>query len=322
MTHMTRRHVLAAAGSISLTTQGIRPAMAQDYPKKGPIKFVVATSAGGGSDTLARITADFLQRRMGQAVVVENRPGAAGSIGIEHVSRATADGYTLLFQGADFSVLPAARPRLPYKPEDFTYLMQCFSIPTLVLASPSLPVSTVPELIAYMKTNPGKVSYGSSGQGGVIHLAVALLESTAGVQGNHIPFPGVGPAYAAMLGGHVGFTESVMPFPDGLKVIGVSGTRRHPAYPNLPTFEELGLKGASWDIWYGVMAPSRLPEAIRERLTHELTAVMQDPAAIEKFVGSIGFPPALLTGESFRKSVLSESAKWKAVAEERQIILQ
>jgi tripartite-type tricarboxylate transporter receptor subunit TctC len=318
---INRRQLMGAAGGLALAGQGVRPAMAQDYPRKGPIKIVVATGAGGGSDALARIAADFLQRRIGQPVFVENRPGASGAIGIEQVSRAPADGYTLLFQGSDFSVLPAVRAKLPYKPEDFTFLLRGFSIPTLILGAPSLPANSVPELIAHMKAHPGRISYGSSGQGGVIHLAIALLESAAGVRGNHIPYSGIGMAYQAMLGGHVDFAEGVVPFPPALKVLGVSGTHRHPAYPQIPTLQEQGIQGASWDIWYGFMAPPNLPKPIQSYLTTELTAVLQDPAAIEKFKGSVGFPPNVLVGEQFKDLVLADAARWKKVAAERQIVL-
>jgi tripartite-type tricarboxylate transporter receptor subunit TctC len=311
------------AGFVVAAAQAIpSPAAAQNFPEKGPIKIVVATGAGGGTDVLARIMADFLQRRLGQAVIVENKPGAAGAIGIEYVAKAPADGYTLLFQANDFSVLPAVRANLPYKPGEFTYLMQAFSIPPVVLGSPSLPAKTVPELIAHMKANPGGVSYGTSGVGGVLHLGISLLESSAGVRGNHLPFAGVAAASGAMLGGHVAFAEGVAPFPDGLKLLGIAGSKRHPAYPQVPTLEESGIKGATWNIWYGVIAPPNLPKPIQDRLTKALMEVMQDPAAIEKFKATVGFGPDLLVGDDFKKAVLAETARWKSLADEKRIVLQ
>ncbi|MBT2305226.1 tripartite tricarboxylate transporter substrate binding protein [Variovorax paradoxus] len=319
---MTKIANILAALSLVAIQAAPTSAAAQEFPQKGPIKLVVATGAGGGSDVLARITADFLQRRLGQAVVVENKPGAAGAIGIDYVAKAAPDGYTLLFQGSDFSVIPAVRPNLPYKPSEFTYLLQAFSIPPVVLGSPSLPAKTVPELIGHMKANPGTVSYGSSGVGGVVHLGIALLENAAGVRGNHIPFTGVSAAYAAMLGGHVAFAEGIVPFPEGLKMLGTAGSKRHPAYPQVPTLEESGIHGATWNVWYGVMAPPNLPKPIRDRLIKELAELMSDPAAIEKFKSTVGFAPELVVGDDFKKAVLAETVKWKAVAQERNIVLQ
>ena len=218
--------------------QVITIASAQEFPKKKPIKIVVGAAVGGGADTLTRIIADSLQRKIGQTVIVENKAGASGAIGAQYVAKSPADGYTLLFLGSEFSALPAVRRNLPYKIEDFTFLVRCFTSQPMLLARPGLPVNSVNELIARMKTHPSKITYGSTGVGGVIHLATSMFEGAAGVRALHVPDTGSVLTYSAMMGGHVDFTEGIVPFLDGLKVLASTGTRRHPAYPDVPTLEE------------------------------------------------------------------------------------
>jgi tripartite-type tricarboxylate transporter receptor subunit TctC len=307
---------------VLVTTQGMSPAMAQDYPKKHPIRIIAAANAGGGTDALARVTAEFLQRRLGQTVIVENRPGAAGSLGADFVAKSPADGYTLLFTANEFCVLPAVRNNLPYKFDEFTYLMRFFSMSPLLLGSPTLPPNSTSELVQYMKAKPGNVRYGSTGIGAVVHLGVAMFEGAAGVKGLHVPYSGSAPVYNDLLGGHVDFTEGGVPFPQGLKVLGPLGTKRHPAYPDLPTLDEIGIKNASWDLWYGLVAPPNLPKPIADRLIEELTAVMKDPEAIAKFTFTAKVAPDPLIGGAFKKAVLDENKQWKQVADREKIVMQ
>jgi tripartite-type tricarboxylate transporter receptor subunit TctC len=304
------------------TALSASPALAQEFPKKQPIKIIAAANAGGGTDALARVTAEFLQRRLGQTVIVENRPGASGSLGADYVNRSSPDGYTLLFTANEFCVLPAVRANLPYKFDEFTYLMRFFSMPPLMLASPKFPPNSIPELVQYMKANPGSARYGSTGIGAVVHLGVTMFEGAAGVKGLHVPYSGSAPVYSDLLGGHLDFTEGAVPFPNGLKVLGPLGTKRHPAYPDLPTLEENGIKNASWDLWYGLVAPPNLPKPIADRLTEELAAVMKDPEAIAKFAATSKVAPDLLVGPAFKKAVLDEHRQWKVVAEREKIVMQ
>jgi len=160
------------------------PASAQEFPTRQPIKIVVTVPAGGLTDALARFSAEFLQKHLGQTVVVENRPGASSTIGVNAVARATADVYTLLFIGSELSVVPAVR-RVPYQLEDLTYLVQPFSVMPIIIARPNAPFSTTAELVAYMKEHPGKVTYGSTGVGAINHMGTITFESSAGVQGLH-----------------------------------------------------------------------------------------------------------------------------------------
>jgi tripartite-type tricarboxylate transporter receptor subunit TctC len=303
---------------------GASPAQAQEFPKKQPIKIVVGANAGGGTDVLARITADFLQKRLGQAVVVENKAGAGGSIAVDFVSKSPADGYTLLFMASELVVLPAVRTNLPYKFEDLTYLVGAFSFQPLMLGSPKFPVSTTAELVAYMKANPGKVRYGTTGVGAIVHMGIAMLEGAAGVKGVHVPYTGIAPVYTDMLAGNIEITEATPPFAEGLKVLGSVGPKRNPAYPNLPTLEEIGIKGATWDILFGFMGPPNLPKPIADKLIAEIGAVLKDPEAIAKYQATAKIAPETnpLTGEAFKKRSIDDHKTWKAVVEREKIVVQ
>jgi tripartite-type tricarboxylate transporter receptor subunit TctC len=299
-------------------------AMAQDFPRKQPIKIVVPVPAGGGTDILARVTAEFLQRRLGQAVVVENRPGASSTIGADYVAKSPADGYTLLFVGGEYALLPAVRKEMPYKFDEMTYLVRPFVYPTLVFGSPKLNVNNTQELIAHMKANPGKVRYGSTGVGAIVHLAAAMLETAAGVKGVHVPYPGIAPVYQDLLAGNIDFTTASPPAPEGLKVLGGSGTKRSPAYPNLPTLDEIGIKGASWDVWFGLFGPPNMPKPIADRLIAEVTAVLKDPEAIAKYQSAAKAAPETspLTGDEFKRQTLQDNRNWKAVVDREKIVIQ
>ena len=300
-------------------------AMAQDFPQKRPVKIVVPFSVGGLTDLLARITAEFLQKRLGQAVIVENKPGAAGAIAADYVAKSPADGYTLMMSAADLAVLPAVRANLPYKLEDFTYLTRFWTTGTMIVVGPKSQFSTLAELIAYMKANPGKVVYGTAGVGSLNHLGTLKFEGAVGVKGLHVPYPGAQPVYGALQEGSLDFyTGASLPFPDSLKVLAPAGSRRHPAYPNLPTLEELGFKGASYDAWFGIIAPGNLPKPVADRINAELRAVYQDPEAIARFrKATQEVPdPNLLVGDSFRNRVLQERKTWKEIADREKVVLE
>lgn len=316
-----RKYLALLLAACALATA---PAMAQEFPRKQPIKIVVPVAPGGGTDVLARITAEFLQRRLGQAVVVENRPGASSVIGVDYVAKAAPDGYTLLFNGGEFALLPAVRKELPYKFDEMTYLVRPFVYPTLVFGSPKLAVNSTQELISYMKANPGKVRYGSTGAGAIVHLAVAMLESAAGVKAVHVPYQGIAPVYQDLLAGNIDFTTASLPAPDGLKILGASGSRRNPLYPNLPTWDEIGIKGASWDVWFGLFGPPNMPKPIADRIITEMTALMKDPEAIAKYQAAAKAAPETnpLTGEDFKRQTLQDNRNWKAVVDREKIVVQ
>lgn len=315
-----------AVGALAIgATLAAFPTMAQEFPKKQPIKIIVGFNAGGLTDVLARITAEFLQRRLGQAVVVENRPGASAAIAVDFVAKSPPDGYTLYMSAPELAVLTAVRRNLDFKSEDFTYLIRPFVTPPLILATAKLPVSSPTELIAYMKANPGRVRYGTPGVGHLNHLGTALFEGAAGVKGVHIPYTGAAPIYTDLAGGNVDiYIGGTPPFPETIKVLGPVGSTRHPGYPNLQTLEELGLKNASHDAWFGLVAPPNLPKPIADRLIAELGALYKDPEAIAKFQSASKIVPEKnpLTGEAFKMQVLGENKAWKTVVDREKIVVQ
>jgi tripartite-type tricarboxylate transporter receptor subunit TctC len=320
---MLRKFTLMVALLIAATSSAL-PAMAQEYPKKQPIKIVVAHPPGGLADAATRIMAEFLQKRLGQAVITENRAGAAGTIGADFVFKAPADGYTLFMAESSFAQVPAVRDNLSYKIEDFTYLVRSLTLPPLILVGPKVPVSTIPELVAFMKANPGKARYGTTGIGGPMHLGQLMFENSAGVKGAHIPYTGVGPAVIDLLAGTIELVPGgVVPFPEGVKPIGSAGTVRHVAFPNLPTLDEAGIKNASWNIWQGFMAPPNLPKPIADRLIAEISAVLKDPEAIARYqaAGKVVPETNLVTGEAFKNDVLEAAKNWKAVVAREKIVV-
>lgn len=319
---MLKNLKLIALTAVAAAMQFALPAAAQEFPTKQPIRIVVPVPPGGGTDILARITADSLRRRLGQTVVVENKPGASSTIGADFVAKAPGDGYTLLFTGGEFGVVPAVRP-VPYKYDDFTFLVRAFVTPPLLIASPKYSANTVHALISQMKASPGQVRYGSTGNGAIVHLGVAMFEGAIGAKGLHVPYAGIAPVFNDLLSGTVDFSMATPPFPDGFKPLASVGTRRHHSFPSLPTLEEQGVKGATWEVWFGMLAPASLPKPIADRLIAEITAVLKDPETISKYQAANFVPDAdPLRGDAFKKQVLEDHQRWKAVVDREKIVVQ
>lgn len=316
---------LCWVGAFLGATLAAFPTIGQEFPKKQPIKVVVPFNAGGLTDILARVSAEYLQRRLGQAVVVENRPGASGAIAADFVAKAPADGYTLFVAPAELALVPALRNNLPYKFDEFTYLIRGFVGQPLIMVGPNVPVSSIPELVAFMKANPGKYKYGTPGIGSATHLSTAALESAVGVKGVHVPYTGIAPVYQDLLAGTIDFTTGgSAPVVEGIKVIGTVASKRSTVFPDLPSLEEAGIKSATWNSWIAFVAPPNLPKPIADRLIAELGAVYKDPEAIAKFLSAGKIAPEAnpLTGESFKKQVIQEYNNWKVVAEREKIVVQ
>jgi tripartite-type tricarboxylate transporter receptor subunit TctC len=318
-----KRHWFTLAAILLGGTQAATQALAQDFPKKQPLRIIAAVNAGGATDNIARTTAEFLSQRLGQTVIVENKPGASGTIGADMVAKSPADGYTILITGSEFPAVPTTR-KTPYKYDEMTYLVRGFLVSPLLYGSPHFQVNNAPELVAYMKANPGKVRYGSTGIGAIVHMGVAMLEGAAGVKGLHVPYAGIAPVYNDLLAGHIDISEGAPPFPQGIKVLAAVGSKRNAAFPNVPTLGESGLKAATWDQWFGFLAPPNLPKPIADRLVTELSAVLKDPQAIAKFKSTVTYEPdpAPLIGEAFRKQVIEENKAWKAVVEREKIVIE
>src|SRR5450755_280115 len=270
--------ILAMLGFALLAAVGVAPpALAADYPTK-PIRLIVPYPPGAGTDGTARIAAEALSSRLGQQVVVENKPGASGVIGSDYVAKSPPDGYTLLWTSTDsMTAVPALRSKMPYKvPDDFSYIAKVAETGMSLVVSTRIPVKSIPEFIAYAKAHPGKLSYGTSGIGGSPHLATLLFEKYTGIEMTHVPYKGVAPALTDLLGGQIDFALltpiTIVPFmgSDKMRVIGITAPTRHPMLPDAPTVKEAGIPQATATVWYGLFGPARLPPAVLERLRKEI----------------------------------------------------
>lgn len=285
------------------------------YPQR-PIRLVVPYSAGGSTDTVARITGARLTERLGQQVVVDNRTGAGTLIGTEIVKAATPDGYALLMATPPLAVNPSLYAKVPYVLDrDFVAITNIAASSNLLVVHPSLPVTSVKELIALLKANPDKYSYGSSGVGGAGHLAMALFTSMAGVEALHVPYKGGAPAVADLVGGRLSMMMANLTTAQPhiragkLKGLGVGKAKRSPLFPEMPTIAEAGLKGYEANNWNGVVAPRGTPRAVIERLHKDIVATLQEPAIAERMARA-GLEPVGDTPAEFAQYLKAEAAKW------------
>jgi len=297
---------------------------AQDYPNK-TIHLVVPYPAGGIADKVAREAGDELQKRLKQPVVVENRAGAAGNIGFDYVARQPADGYTLLLAPAsNLTVQTSLFKTLSYNLEkDFTPVSLLVLTPQVLLVNPNVPVNTPKELVEYSKKNPGKVNYGVS-IGAYSHLAGELLGSLTGADFKAIPYQGTGPALTGLLGGQTEFmfneVTTSIPHLQGskLKALAVAYKTRAPWLPNVPTMAEMGFPNFEVTSWYAVVARSGTPPAIVDKLSKELSAIVQS-ADFKKRYDEIGAFTVGSTPEELGTFIKSESIKWTAVVKQAGI---
>jgi tripartite-type tricarboxylate transporter receptor subunit TctC len=296
------------------------PAAAQsDYPSR-PVRILVPSSPGGGTDILARVLADHLSRSMGGQFFVENRPGAGQMIGIEAVARAAPDGYTLLMAASTLAINPAMYRKVSYDAlRDFAPITQVAGLPNVLLVHPSLPVRSLQELVALAKDKPGHLTYASAGIGTSPHMGMELFKSMAGIDLVHVPFRGTGPAVTEMLSGRVPVglsnTLTAIPHIEGgtLRALGVTGTRRAEALPKVPTIAEAGVPGYEAMQWYGLLAPAGTPPAIVERIAADVAAALRLPDVKERLAAdgaeAVGGTPA-----AFAALIKEELDKWKKVA--------
>ena len=292
---------------------------AADYPTK-PIRFLVGFTPGGSSDTVARIVGMHLAQRVGQQVVIDNRGGASGTIAAQLVASAEPDGYTLLLATpGPMTIAPALDRRLPHDPEkDFAPITQIASTSAVLLVRPDGP-KTVRELVTLAKATPRKLNYASSGYGSSNHLAAELFNAMAGVSMVHVPYKGSGQTLPALLSNEVQllFGPLVPAVPlilnGRVRALGVTGARRAPAAPDVPTIAESGLPGYEVDSWYGVAAPARTPRPVLARLARELTGIVGQPDVRERLVKE-GTDPVGNSAEAFARNMRSERIKWKKLA--------
>jgi len=303
-------------------------ARAVDYPVR-PIKLVVPYAAGGPTDVLGRVVADYLGRDLKQATIVENKPGAQGAIGAEAVARADPDGYTLFVAAGSIIVLnPMLYKKLSYDPvKDFRMLALVTDLPVVMEVHPSVPAKTVAEFVAYAKQNPGKLNFGSAGTGGTIHLAGEMFKQMAGIEMTHVPYKGAGPALTDLLSGNIqvmfdSMGTALPPVKAGLlRPLGVSSTQRSPDLPDVPTIAESGYPDYAVSVWYGIVAPSKLPDEIAQKISASLDRALNDDtfrASLEK----IGFPVFRpRSAAAIAEFIDADRARWSAVIRAQNISL-
>jgi tripartite-type tricarboxylate transporter receptor subunit TctC len=297
---------------------------AQSYPTK-PVRVVVPSSPGGGTDIIARILAPELAKRLGQQFVIDNRPGAGTMIGIEIVAKSPADGYVLLMTPSTLAINSALYKKVPYDPvRDFAPITELISSPSIIVVHPSVPVKTVKELIAFARARPGQMNYASAGTGTYPHMTMELFQSMAKVKMVHIPYKGTGPAMIDMLAGHTavmaGTILSVMPYVRSgrLRALGITSKERSPVVPEIPTVSEAALPGFESVQWYGFLAPAKTPREIVVRLHAEAARILQQPETKSRFA-SDGADAVGDTPEDFTRFVQSELVKWAKVARDAGI---
>lgn len=301
--------VVAAVACIGLAQA------AQDYPSR-PIKLIVPWPPGGGVDTSARIVAEPLSKRLGQPIVIENKAGAAGNIGTAVAAQEKPDGYSLL-QGSlsPNAVNPHMYVNLGFEPvDDFEPIALSYTVPCFLVVPAASPFNSAKELIDYAKANPGKLNYGSSGIGSSQHLGTIMLQQTTGIDVVHIPYKGTAPAETALVAGQVDFmmdNPACFPFIAGgkLKVFAVGAPERNPAYPDVPTLDELGIPGVHTSVFYGLMAPAKTPKEIVDRLNKEVNDLLQTPEMRDRLT-KLGAVPGKGSPEDFRKYLLSEIERY------------
>jgi tripartite-type tricarboxylate transporter receptor subunit TctC len=295
-----------------------------DYPSR-PVRIVVPSSPGGGTDILARVLADHLARSMGGQFFVENRPGAGQMIGIEQVARAAPDGYTLLMAASTLAINPAMYKKVSYDAvRDFAPITQVASLPNVLVVHPSLPVQSLGELIALAKQKPGQLIYASAGIGTSPHMGVELLKSMAGIDLVHVPFRGTGPAITEVLSGRIPIglpnTLSAKPLIDGgqFRALAVTGAKRAEGLPNIPTVAEAGVPNYEALQWYGLLAPAGTSADIVARLQREVAQALGRPE-IQERLATDGAEAVGSTPSAFAQLIKDELEKWAKVARDANI---
>ena len=293
-------------------------AQAQNYPSK-PVRLIVPFAAGGSTDVIARILAPKLSEVWGQQVIVDNRPGGNTVIGTDIVAKSPPDGHVLLVTPAPFTVVPSVLTKLPYDPaKDFEPITLINTTPMGFVVHPGVPAKNLKELIALAKARPGQMNFGSSGSGGVPHLSGELLNTMAGLKIIHVPYKGNAPALADLVGGHVDMAfnglTSVMAFIKSgrLRVLGVTSLTRTAALPEVPTFDEQGLKGFQAVAWNGLTAPARTPKEAIVRIQEASARIIKSPELAEQLKRD-GSDPVGSTTAEFTAHLRDEVVKWKKV---------
>ncbi len=314
---LPRRQFLRLAALAAASSALARPARAQAWPAR-PVRLIVPFSAGGTTDLIGRIMGQWLSQRLGQQVVVENKPGGGTNIGVAAVVAAPPDGYTLLFTVATNAINQATYKSLPFDfVRDIAPVAGLAELPLVMEVNPAVPAKTVPEFIAYAKANPGKINMASFGTRTISHLAIELFKISTGVDVVHVPYPGGAPLMTDLLSGRV--QAGVDALPNSLPHIRSGGARalallsaaRSPALPDVPTMSET-IPGYEARTWSGVGAPAGTPAEVIERLNREINAGLADPGVAARFA-EVGAMPTPFTVDAMRTMIARDVEKWAKV---------
>jgi len=325
--HLLKRTLkpIVCAGALSLLLAGT--ASAQNYPAH-PVRFIVPFSPAGPTDVFARLLAQKLTDKLGQKFFVENQAGAGGNLGMGNAARAAPDGYSVVFVSTSFIVNPSLFAKIPYDPyKDLLPVTLAAVSPNLLSINPSIPAHNVKELVAFLKANPGKYSFGSAGIGTTPHLSGELFRLSQHVDLVHIPFGGSAPAIQSALAGHtpIAFTVITPAVPQvkagTLRGLAVTTAKRSPALPDVPTLAEAGLTNQEADTMQGILVPTGTPRPIIDLLRREIVAVMELPDVKEKMV-ALGFETVASTPEEFAERIRVEIPKWAKVIRDANIKVQ
>ena len=319
---MQRRHLLQAAASLALPSS----ALAQNYPAK-PIRYIVPVAAGGGSDMVGRVVTERWGRALGQSFVVENLSGGGGVVACQATQRAAPDGYTLMqAYVATHGTTPATR-RVSYDAvRDFTPVAMIGATPNVLVVNASVPARNIKEFIDYVKRNPGRLNYGSAGPGSLTHLTMELFKQETGLFITHIPYRGIAPATNDLIAGQTqalfpGLAAALPHLRSGrVRALAVTGKQRSPLLKDVPTLDEVGLKGFDAMQWYGVAGPAGMPQPIVRQLNEALSTVLKAPDFSEK-LSAEAVSPLPMTPEEFGAHIRSEISRWSALAKARNIQL-
>lgn len=297
---------------------------AASYPTQ-PIRMIVPFAVGGPNDVMARVLGHQLSQETGQPVVIDNKAGAGGVIGTDAVAKSKPDGYTIGFVSGPFAMVPALQAKLPYDTvNDFAPVSKVAESPMLMMVPSDSRFKTAGELIAFARKNPGKLTYGSGGAGSTPHLTTELLGDITGAKFMHVPYKGGGESIRALMGGEIdmlidSITSTATPLASGrVKPLAIGQATRSVRLPNVPTFEEAGIKNFAVTHWVGVVAPAKTPAAVIAALNAQIVKALRAPDVAQK-LAELGATPAASSPEDFRKFVADELKKWQAVVKNSNI---
>jgi len=321
---MQRRTLIQAAGSALVTLAAPR-VLAEDWPS-APVRLIVGFPPGGGTDALARVIAQKLTVMWGQTVIVETKAGVAGVLAADYVATQPGDGSILLMAHINsHGLAPSLQPKLRYNVErDFVPIVMVGITPNLLIANPNEKALTLPDIVARCKAEPGRVSFGSAGQGSAQHMALEMFKLRAKIDALHVPYKGSGPLLTDLIGGQIDYSFETMtaatPHVKGGKVVAIAQTRlkRAKGHPTVPTMQELGYPGFEATTWYGLVAPAKLPNAIADKINRDVNTILAMPDVQER-MDTYGAEDGGGSREKFRAFIASEIAKWAQVVKEGNV---